>query len=83
MPAVLGNCSEGSVHLSYTRLLAATVEQKFGDAGMLWQEAIGMRHNHAQLYLNLAKVYQNSGRLQEAIEVLERGLISASRDSRI
>ena len=31
-----------------------------------------MRHNHAQLYLNLAEVYQQSGRTQEAIEVWKR-----------
>ena len=42
-----------------------------------------MRHNHAQLYLNLAEVYQQSGRTQEAIDTLEKGLVSAGRDFRI
>src|SRR3984957_3678457 len=70
-------------YLSYTGLLAALVERRFDDAEMLCREAIGSRHNHAQLYLNLAEVYQNAGRRQEAIEVLEKGLISAGRDSRI
>jgi hypothetical protein len=42
-----------------------------------------MRHNHAQLYLNLAEVYQQSGRTQDAIATLEKGLVSAGRDFRI
>jgi len=42
-----------------------------------------MRHNHAQLYLNLAEVYQQCGRTQDAIAVLEKGLVSAGRDFRI
>lgn len=79
----LGIAPKNPFYLSYTGLLAALAEQRFGDAEMLCQEAIGMRHNHAQLYLNLAEVYQNAGRPQEAIQVLEKGLISAGRDFRI
>ena len=76
----LGIAPKNPFYLSYTGLLAALAEQRFGDAEMLCQEAIGMRHNHAQLYLNLAEVYQKAGRTQEAIEVLEKGLVSAGRD---
>jgi hypothetical protein len=39
--------------------------------------------NHAQLYLNLAEVYHQAGRTSEAIETLEKGLVSAGRDFRI
>ncbi len=42
-----------------------------------------MRHRPAQLSLNLAEVYQQSGRTQDAIETLEKGLVSAGRDFRI
>jgi hypothetical protein len=42
-----------------------------------------MKHNHAQLYLNLAEVYYQAGRTSEAIATLERGLVSAGRDFRI
>jgi tetratricopeptide (TPR) repeat protein len=58
-------------------------EERFADAESLCQEAITIRHNHAQLYLNLAEVYHCAGRPQEAIEVLEKGLVSAGRDFRI
>lgn len=79
----LGIAPKNPFYLSYTGLLAALAEQRYADAELLCQEAIGMRHNHAQLYLNLAEVYQNAGRPQQAIEVLEKGLVSAGRDFRI
>ena len=79
----LGIAPKNPFYLSYTGLLAAVAEQRFGDGEALCQEALGMRHNHAQLYLNLAEVYQQAGRPQEAIQVLEKGLVSAGRDFRI
>ena len=75
----LGIAPKNPFYLSYTGLLAALAEQRFADAESLCHEAIGIRHNHAQLYLNLAEVYQNAGRPQEAIEVLEKGLVSAGQ----
>ena len=53
----LGIAPRNAFYLSYTGLLAALAERRFADAEMLCQEALGMRHNHAQLYLNLAEVY--------------------------
>src|ERR1700693_5326560 len=79
----LGIAPKNPFYLSYTGLLAAMAEKRFGDAETLCQEALSMRHNHAQLYLNLAEVYQQSGRPSEAIETLEKGMISAGRDFRI
>src|SRR5580658_11150701 len=79
----LGIAPKNPFYLSYTGLLAAMAEKRFGDAETLCQEALGMRHNHAQLYLNLAEVYLQSGRTQEAIATLEKGLVSAGRDFRI
>ena len=70
-------------YLSYAGLLAARAERRFGDAETLCLQALGMRRNHPQLYLNLAEVYQNARRPQEAIEVLEKGLVSTGRDCRI
>jgi len=64
-------------------LLAAVAEKRFGDAETLCREAIGVKCNHAQLYLNLAEVYHQAGRTSEAIETLEKGLVSAGRDFRI
>jgi len=79
----LGVSPKNPFYLSYTGLLAAIAEKRFADGEALCQEALGMRHNHAQLYLNLAEVYQQCGRTQEAISVLEKGLVSAGRDFRI
>lgn len=70
-------------YLSYCGLLTARTEHRFGDAEELCLEALGIRHNHPQLYLNLAQVYQHHGRTKEAIEVLEKALVSTGRDSRI
>jgi len=61
----------------------AVSEQRFGDGATLCLEALGLRHNHAQLYLNLAEVYQNAGQPQQAIDVLEKGFLSTGRDQRI
>ncbi len=79
----LGVAPKNPFYLSYTGLLAALAEKRFGDAESLCQEALGMRHNHAQLYLNLAEVYHQAGRQQDAIATLEKGLVSAGRDFRI
>jgi tetratricopeptide (TPR) repeat protein len=73
----LGIAPKNPFYLSYTGLLAAISEKRFADGEALCQEALGMRHNHAQLYLNLAEVYQQCGRTQDAIETLEKGLVSA------
>ncbi|HTV60839.1 MAG TPA: tetratricopeptide repeat protein [Verrucomicrobiae bacterium] len=79
----LGAAPKNPFYLSYTGLLAALAEHRFGDAESLCQEALGMKVNHAQLYLNLAEVYRQAGRQNEAITILEKGLISAGRDFRI
>ena len=79
----LGTAPKNPFYLSYTGLLAAIAERRFGDGESLCREALGLRHNHAQLYLNLAEVYVQAGRTPEAIDTLEKGMISAGRDFRI
>jgi predicted Zn-dependent protease len=79
----LGAAPENPFFLSYAGLLAGLAEQRYGDAETLCREALSLRHNHAQLYLNLADVYQQCGRMTEAIEVLEKGLASTGRDGRL
>jgi tetratricopeptide (TPR) repeat protein len=79
----LGAAPKNPFYLSYAGLLAALAEKRFGDAESLCLEAVGMRHNHAQLYLNLAEVYYQAGRTEESIATLEKGLVSAGRDFRI
>jgi hypothetical protein len=45
--------------------------------------ALSLRRNEAQLYLNLAEVYVAAGRRDDAVEVLDRGLIQFRADARI
>lgn len=79
----LGSEPKNPFYLSYTGLLAAVAEKRFSDGELLCQEAIGLKCNHAQLYLNLAEVYEHAGRTAEAIDTLQKGLVSAGRDYRI
>src|ERR1700689_2105202 len=79
----LGIAPRNPFYLSYTGLLAALAEKRYADAELLCQEALEMKHNHAQLYLNLAEVYYQAGRTPEAIQTLEKGMVSAGRDFRI
>lgn len=79
----LGSEPKNPFYLSYTGLLAAVAEKRYADAELLCQEALGLKCNHAQLYLNLAEVYEHAGRVAEAIATLEKGLVSAGRDFRI
>lgn len=79
----LGAAPKNPFYLSYAGLLAGLAEQRYADAEHLCREALSLRHNHAQLYLNLAEVYQQAGRTEEAIDILEKGLVSAGRDFRI
>lgn len=70
-------------YLSYSGLLAALAENPDLDAEKLCKEAVAMKHNNAQLYLNLAQVYLQAGHTTDAIATLEKGLISTGRDVRI
>ena len=70
-------------YLSYTGLLQALAEENYDRGEQLCQDALSLKWNHAQLYLNLAEVYLQSNRLSEAIETLQKGLLSAGRDFRL
>lgn len=79
----LGAAPKNPFYLSYTGLLAAMADRRYGDAETLCREALNLKCNHAQLYLNLAEVYNQAGRTTDAIDVLEKGMVSAGRDFRI
>lgn len=79
----LGLAPRNPFYLSYTGLLAALAEKRFDRAEVLCREAIEVRSNHAQLYLNLAEVYRQEGRTSDAIEALEQGLSSVGQDFRL
>jgi Flp pilus assembly protein TadD len=79
----LGAAPKNPFYLSYAGLLAATAEKRFADGEVLCREALGVKSNHAQLYLNLAEVYYQCGRTSDAIIILEKGMVSSGRDFRI
>ena len=79
----LRTAPDSAVYLSYAGLLAAVAEQRFRDGEQLCLEALKLQHKHPQLYLNLAQVDQRAGRVEEAVEVLEKGFASTGRDPKI
>ena len=79
----LENGPQNPFYLSYTGLLAALAQNRALNAERLCKEAVAIKHNHAQLYLNLAQVYLQAGRTTDAIATLEKGLVSTGRDVRI
>lgn len=70
-------------YLSYKGLLKALTEHNFIEAEKLCREAVRLKRNHPQPYLNLAEVYVRAGRPVDAVETLEKGLLSVGRDLRI
>ena len=70
-------------YMSYLGVVLARSEQKWGEAERLCDAAVRMKRNQAQLYLNLAEVYAQAGRRDEAVDTLEAGLKFARRDIRL
>jgi len=81
--SALSRSPRNPFYMSYVGLLVAVTEDRYADAQALCQEALSLRHNHAQLYLNLAEVYRLAGRKDDAIATLEKGMISSGRDFRL
>jgi predicted Zn-dependent protease len=79
----LETAPQNPFYLSYAGLLMARAERRFRDGERLCLEAVTMRHNHPQLYLNLAELCQSAGQCQEAIDWLHKGFTSTGRDHRI
>jgi Flp pilus assembly protein TadD len=69
--------------LSYVGMLCAVAEKRYVAGEMLCREALEIKCNHAQLYLNLAEVYRQSGRHGDAMKTLQKGFVSTGRDVRI
>jgi predicted Zn-dependent protease len=70
-------------YLSYVGMLCALTEKRYVAGEKLCREALEIKCNHAQLYLNLAEVYHQAGRDGDAIKTLRKGLISTGHDVRI
>lgn len=67
---------ENPYYISYMGLTTGIVRHQWADAEILCQKAVKMRRNLPLFYLNLAEVYRRSGRREDAITVLRRGLLN-------
>jgi tetratricopeptide (TPR) repeat protein len=63
-------------YISFVGVSLARAERQWAPALDLCESALGLKHNDAQLYLNLAEVYMSAGRREEALITLDRGLAS-------
>ena len=70
-------------YMSYLGVILARSEEKWAEAEQLCDSAVRLKRNQAQLYLNLAEVYANAGRREDAVETLQAGLKYAQRDVRL
>jgi Flp pilus assembly protein TadD len=70
-------------YLSFLGVSVARAQRKWAAAVELCEMALSLRRNEAQLYLNLAEVYVSAGRRDDAVEVLDKGLIYFRVDARI
>jgi predicted Zn-dependent protease len=70
-------------YLSYVGMLSAVAEKRYVAGEKLCREALEVKCNHAQLYLNLAELYHQAGRDADAMATLQKGFVSAGRDVRI
>jgi Flp pilus assembly protein TadD len=70
-------------YLSFLGVSVARAQRKWAPAAKYCETALSLKRNEAQLYLNLAEVYKSAGRRDDAVEVLDRGLIYFKADARI
>jgi tetratricopeptide (TPR) repeat protein len=74
---------ENSYYLSYYGLSLGMAEGMWAEAERLCHTALCRGRRQAQLYLNLAEVYQATGRRQAASDTLARGLHYLPHDQRL
>jgi Flp pilus assembly protein TadD len=70
-------------YLSFVGVSLARAERNWKTSLELCESALTMKHNEAQLYLNLAEVYTAAGRREEALMTLDRALASLGPLARI
>src|SRR6266446_5993124 len=70
-------------YLSFLGVSVARAQRKWVSAVKLCETALSLRRTEAQLYLNLAEVYVSAGRRDDAVAVLDRGLVYFRVDARI
>ncbi len=70
-------------YLTTLGITVCRVQKNFPLAEQLCRKALRKAHNNPQLHLNLAEVYENFGKKDQALATLRNGLKFTMRDSRI
>jgi Flp pilus assembly protein TadD len=70
-------------YLSFLGLAMARAERKWDKASELCEIAVQLKRQEVQFHLNLAEVYQLSGRRTKAMEALDAALELFSNDQRL
>jgi predicted Zn-dependent protease len=70
-------------YISFLGVAMARSERKWPVAVEFCEKALSSKRSEAQLYLNMAEVYVSAGRRDDAIAVLDKGLIYISTDARM
>jgi Flp pilus assembly protein TadD len=70
-------------YLSFLGVSIARAQRRWATAVELCEKAVTLRRSEAHLYLNLAEVYVSAGRRDDAVAILDRGLIYFRVDPRI
>src|SRR5215469_9914411 len=75
--------SDNAYYLSFLGVSEARGLKNLAAATDLCKAAVNLKRDEAQFYLNLAEVYLAAGRRDDAIGVLDKGLIYLAADLRI
>jgi predicted Zn-dependent protease len=70
-------------YLSFLGVAMGRSERKWPAAVEFCEKALSSKRSEAQLYLNLAEAYVSAGRRDDAIAVLDKGLIYFHADTRM
>ena len=70
-------------YLSFLGVALARAQRQWPTAVKFCETALSSKRSEAQLYLNLAEVYVSAGRRDDALDVLDRGLVYFNSDTRI
>lgn len=70
-------------YLSYLGLAVGMAHGKWEEAEDLCFQALRMKRHQPELYLNMAEVYRQAGKRDDAVWTLNRGLALTRHDSRL
>lgn len=74
---------QNAYYISFLGVSEARGQKRWAEAADLCESALKLKRDEAQFYLNLAEVYLSAGRREDAVAVLDRGLIYLMDDPRL